>query len=211
MFSLKLKELRENSGLSQKAFSQKLGVSQSTVGMWESNKREPGFETTKKIADFFGVSTDYLLGRERRRNVPEMFGKEDITYMKVIGTVKAGYGGVAYEEHTGETTPVPKAFFRGKDRDDFFVLRISGNSMYPKLLDGDLVLVERMKSVNSGDIAVVMYGDEEATVKTIKFEFGYKWIDLIPANPEYETKHFEGKELEDFCILGKVVKLFRDL
>ena len=63
MFALRLKELREKKGLSQKAFSAKLGVSQSTVGMWESQKREPNFETTEKIANFFGVSTDYLLGR----------------------------------------------------------------------------------------------------------------------------------------------------
>ena len=43
MFALRLKELREKRGLSQKAFSTKLGVSQSTVGMWESQKREPNF------------------------------------------------------------------------------------------------------------------------------------------------------------------------
>lgn len=68
MFALRLKELREQKGLSQKAFSMKLGVSQSTVGMWESKKREPNFETAKKIADFFGVSVDYILGRTNEPN-----------------------------------------------------------------------------------------------------------------------------------------------
>lgn len=194
----RIRELRKERNLTMKKLGECVGVAESTISLYENEKRQPDNEMLKKIADFFDVSTDYLLGRERCRNIPETLGKEDITYMEVIGTVKAGYGGVAYEEHTGETTPVPKAFFQGKDRDDFFVLRISENSMYPKLLNGD--------------IAVVMYGDEEATVKTIKFEFGYnKWIDLIPVNPEYQTKHFEGKELENFSILGKVVKLFRDL
>lgn len=68
MFALRLKELREKKGLSQKAFSMKLGVSQSTVGMWESKKREPNFETAKKIADFFNVSVDYILGRTNDAN-----------------------------------------------------------------------------------------------------------------------------------------------
>lgn len=63
MFSLKLKELREEKGLSQQALAMKLNISQSTVGMWESGKREPNFETVKQIADFFKVSVDYLLCR----------------------------------------------------------------------------------------------------------------------------------------------------
>ncbi len=61
MFALRLKELRESKGLSQKALANKLGVSQSTVGMWESQKREPNFSTTEEIANFFGVTIDYLL------------------------------------------------------------------------------------------------------------------------------------------------------
>ena len=63
MFALRLKELREKRGLSQKAFATKLGVSQSTVGMWESKKREPNFKTAETIASFFNVTTDYLLAR----------------------------------------------------------------------------------------------------------------------------------------------------
>lgn len=141
----RIRELRKERNLTMKKLGECVGVAESTISLYENEKRQPDNEMLKKIADFFDVSTDYLLGRERRRNIPETLGKEDITYMEIIDTVKAGYDGVAYEEHTGETTPVPKAFFRGKDRDDFFVLRISENSMYPKLLNGDLVLIERMK------------------------------------------------------------------
>ncbi len=63
MFRIRLKTLRENSGLSQSALAQNLGVKQSTVGGWESGNREPNFDTLSKIADLFGVSADYLLGR----------------------------------------------------------------------------------------------------------------------------------------------------
>lgn len=64
MFRIRLKQLRENSKLSQRAFAEILGIAQSTVGMWESGKREPDFATTQKIADYFNVTVDYLLGRE---------------------------------------------------------------------------------------------------------------------------------------------------
>lgn len=62
MFQISLKQLREDRGLSQSQLAKELGVSQSTVGNWESGAREPNFSTTQQIADFFNVSVDYLLG-----------------------------------------------------------------------------------------------------------------------------------------------------
>lgn len=63
MFSVRLKELRERNGYtSQQSFADKFGVAQSTVGGWESGKREPNYSTTIKLANFFGVTIDELLG-----------------------------------------------------------------------------------------------------------------------------------------------------
>lgn len=62
MFRIELKKLRENNGLSQYKLADILGVSQSAVGLWESGRREPNFDTLCRIADLFHVSTDYLLG-----------------------------------------------------------------------------------------------------------------------------------------------------
>ena len=63
MFRIQLKKLRENSGLSQYSFAAELGVAQSTIGGWESGTREPNLSTLNRIADYFGVTVDYLLGR----------------------------------------------------------------------------------------------------------------------------------------------------
>ncbi len=68
MFSIKLKELREKAGLSQYSFADAFGVAQSTVGGWESGKREPNFETMQRLADFFDVSIDFLLGRNEKNS-----------------------------------------------------------------------------------------------------------------------------------------------
>lgn len=77
MFALRLKELREKNNLSQKAFALKMGISQSTVGMWESGKREPNFNMIEQVANYFNVSVDYLLGRTEEKNTDE---KDDITF-----------------------------------------------------------------------------------------------------------------------------------
>ena len=57
------KELRISRGMTQIETAEKLGISRSTIGMYETGAREPDFETLEKIADFFHVNVDYLLGR----------------------------------------------------------------------------------------------------------------------------------------------------
>lgn len=63
-FGQRLKELRNERGISQNELSKHIGVSKSSVNMYERDEREPGFETLEAIADFFNVNMDYLLGRE---------------------------------------------------------------------------------------------------------------------------------------------------
>ncbi len=62
MFKIRLKELRELKGLTQRDFAEIFGISKGTIGMWESGAREPRkLDVINRIADFFGVSVDYLL------------------------------------------------------------------------------------------------------------------------------------------------------
>lgn len=71
MFKVRLKALRESAGMTQQEFADSFGVSKGTIGMWESGAREPkSFEDLRRIADFFGVSTDYLLGRDEKKPAP---------------------------------------------------------------------------------------------------------------------------------------------
>ena len=69
------KRLRSSSGLTQAEMAEKLGISRSTIGMYETGAREPDFETLEKIADFFNVDTDFLLGRtDKITMLPETVG-----------------------------------------------------------------------------------------------------------------------------------------
>ncbi len=69
------KKLRISSGMTQVEIAQKLNISRSTIGMYETGAREPDFETLEVIADFFYVDTDYLLGRSKKTTaLPETIG-----------------------------------------------------------------------------------------------------------------------------------------
>ncbi|MEW8957827.1 MAG: helix-turn-helix transcriptional regulator [Moorella sp. (in: firmicutes)] len=71
IFPERLKKLREDKGLSQREIARLLGFAPSTIAMYETNKRTPDPETLQKLADFFGVSVDYLLGRTDDPHPPE--------------------------------------------------------------------------------------------------------------------------------------------
>lgn len=72
MVGNRIKLLREELGLKQDELAKKLNISPSSVGMYETNKREPNNEITIKLADFFGVSIDFLLGKTDIRNIDEL-------------------------------------------------------------------------------------------------------------------------------------------
>lgn len=112
MFRLRLKELRESVGLSQYAFAEKFGISQSTVGNWEAGRREPNSATMQRIADFFGVTVDYLLGRDepKKEKPPVITEKDEKDIQKriinVLDDLHAGdglmYDGEPMDEETRE-------------------------------------------------------------------------------------------------------------
>ena len=67
-FGDNLKKLRTDNQITQSELAKALGVSPSTVGMYETGEREPNFETEEKIADYFNVSLDYLRGKTDKQN-----------------------------------------------------------------------------------------------------------------------------------------------
>ncbi len=85
----KLRTLRESNGLLQKQLGNTLGISPSTIGMYEQNRREPDNNTLKKIANFFKVSTDYLLDNEYQKYEKEKIQIEKDALKEML--VKSGY------------------------------------------------------------------------------------------------------------------------
>ena len=193
MFNEQLKLLRNQKRISQAKLADELGVSASTVAMWESGEREPkNYETLEIIADYFNVNMEVLLT-----------GKLAPTKIPVLGKVVAGIPLEAVEEII-DYEEIPQSMARNGE---YFALQIKGNSMEPKFSEGDVVIVRKQEDVDNGDIAIVLVNGNEATVKKIKkFDGG---INLIPTNSEYEVITYTADEIEKLPvrIIGKVVEL----
>lgn len=200
-----LRNLRNRSHMTQKELADVLGISESTVGMYERGHREPAFEMLETIADYFNVDMDFLTGRSDTERVysfnpspasGNILSIPRMDSVPLIGTIACGTPILATENIEGN---VSKPEHVTAD----FALRCKGDSMVgARILDGDIVYIRQQSTVENGEIAAVMIG-EEATLKRV-----YRYPDKIvlsPANPEHEPFVYTGEERESICILGKAV------
>ena len=191
----RLKYLRTARGENLEKVAEYLNVSIQTISNYENEKRDMTPDTIIKLAEYFGVSTDYILGKSNNRN-------NDIAVSKIpiLGTVKAGYDWLAEENIIDYITlkeNIPNV-------DEYYALRITGDSMLPLLAEGDLVIVHDQDDVESGQTAVVLINGEEATVKkVVKTNEG---IELHAMNPYYPVKKFTFEDMQKIPvkIIGRV-------
>ena len=143
-------------------------------------------------------------------NSPDI--SEDFVTFPVIGEVAAGYDHIAMEDWTGDTVNIPQSFLKGRSKEEFFVLRITGDSMYPAFQNGDKVLVLRQSTLNhSGQVGVVIYNGDTGTIKRIEYVLGEDWMKLIPINPNYPPVRIEGAALQDCRVIGIPKLLIREI
>lgn len=200
---LTLKRLREEKEMTQAELGKALEISPSAIGMYEQGRRTPDIPTLKKIASYFNVSLDYLLGNSPAKAAqPKPTGRG--VRIPVLGRVVAGIPIEAVEEILDYEEITPELAATG----EFFALKIRGHSMEPRMMEGDVVIVRRQDDVESGDIAIVLVNGNEATVKRVKKQ--EDGITLIATNTSvYEPHYYSNKEIEELPvrILGKVVEL----
>ena len=207
-FSTRLKLLRKEKGFTQSDVARMVFIDKTAVSKWELGLNFPNQNIQTRLADLFGVSVDYLLGRTDIRNANLSPPAETIVDMPIVGSVRAGMDGNIVSDDTGDTRRIAAAALHGRP-DEYFLLRVRGDSMYPEVLDGDCVLVRKMDSVESGSMAVVLYDEDYATVKWVEYVEGEDWVRLVPNNPAYPPVRIEGAELENCRILGEVVDIMR--
>ena len=211
MFSDNLKALRYERHITQQQLADALGLSSSTIGMYEKGEREPDFETSEAIADYFNVRLDDLVGRKNANALLSPTISTDTVTFPVIGEIAAGYNHCAVEDWSGETVEIPTYYLKGRKQDDFFVLSVKGDSMYPLYMDGDKVLILRQSTLNhSGEIGAIVY-DDYATLKKVEYVNGEDWLRMVPINPQYPPKRVEGAELEQCKVLGIPKLLIREI
>ena len=123
---------------------------------------------------------------------------KSLSRIPVIGSVRAGWNGLAYEEPSGYE------FADVKTPENYFFLRVSGDSMAPQINEGDLALIHRQDTADSGDVIVAVVNGDEGTIK--RFVRQGAAIILQPFNPAYAPMVLAGEDLDSFRIAGKVIQ-----
>ena len=198
----RIKELRKISKLTQFQLADALYVDQTAVSKWEKEIAFPSAEMQQKLADYFDVSIDYLLGRsdvkEKNNTIPNVVPFSEVVKkrVRVIGEIACGEPIFAQEQY-GDFVDC------GVDAD--YDLTCRGDSMIDaRINDGDLVFIKKQDIVDNGAIAAVII-DNEATLKRVFYYPETQKLILQAANPKYEPFVYIGAELENVRILGRAV------
>lgn len=222
----RLREMRKKNNLTQSDMAKllrdryNLKTDRVMISKWETGFQVPEVYTIACIADLFGVTMDYLNGKEMQtvqhdkiyKNLPKPTITEDFIPYPIIGEIAAGYDNFISPDWEGDYVDIPASFLNGRNKEDFFVLRIKGDSMYPQYQNGDKVLILKQSTLEySGQIGAIIYDGDFASLKKIEYKMGEDWLRLIPINPIYPPEKIENERLEQCRILGVPKLLIREI
>lgn len=195
-FKDKIKYLRKRSELTQAELAKKLDVAITTVSTWERGGNRPLMDKIVLMSEIFNVPISYFFD--------EVTDDIKIVSVPVLGTISCGNPITATENVDEYQKEIENYLPSGS----LFYLKAKGNSMYPIIPDGALVLIKEQATVENGEIAAVLVnGDEEATIKRIK-RIGNDIL-LQPENNAYEPLIINKNN--PARIIGKVVRVRYDL
>lgn len=199
-----IKQLRESHGLTQIELGHIAGVSDKAVSTWEADLKIPRMGAVQRMADYFGLPKSAILDDEPPRStIPPGFEPlPKMVQVPLIGSIACG-SPILAEENIETYIGIPAAW-----RADF-ALTCHGDSMAPKICDGDIVCIRKQAQVNPGEIAAVRIG-EEATLKHF-YQTG-DMVQLIAENAAVcPPMVYQGEELNAIQIEGKAVGFCRGL
>ena len=159
-----------------------------------------------KIAKYFGVSVEYLLGQETSEDIFSKYGLSPITKKKIplLGDIACGQPIFANEEHDSY-------IMMGTEINADFCLTAKGDSMInARINDGDIVFVRQQDTVENGEIAAVVI-DDEITLKRVFYYPEQNRLVLAAENTSYAPFVYVGEELNHIFILGKAVAFQSDI
>ena len=201
----RIKEIRERLDMSQVDFATKIDVSKQTLYKYENNMiTNIPSDKIEAAAKLGNVSPAYLMGWDSAPRVDFCSSKSTKgVIINVLGRVAAGIPIEAVEDIV-DTEEIPAELAK---TGDFFGLRISGDSMEPKISNGDTVIVRKQDDAESGEVVIAMVNGNDATCKRLKKYAG--GIMLISTNPKYEPMMFSEEEISSkpVRIIGRVIEL----
>ena len=194
-------ELLQQKGVRNIDVSRATGIPPSTFSDWKKGKSKPKADKLQKIADYFGVSSEYLLTGKKQQY--DTKAKSQGVWIPVLGRVAAGIPINMVTDIIDQEQITEEMAASG----EYFALQIHGDSMEPRMKDGDVVIVRQQDDAESGEVVIATVNGNDATCKRLKkYTEG---IMLLSTNSAYEPIVFTNQDIEELPvkILGKVVEL----
>ena len=197
IFAKNLNRLVNSRNLSQREIAARINVSPQTFNTWIQGKAIPRMGKIQLLADYFKIEKSDLI--EKKTNVTLSQGIK----IPVLGSVPAGIPITAVEDVL-DYEEIPQSW---ANQGEFFALKIKGDSMEPRMISGDVVIVKQQSDADSGDVVIALVNGNEATCK--KLEKTNNGIMLISTNTKYAPMFFSNEQISELpvVILGKVVEL----
>lgn len=201
MIGKKIRELRKQKGLTQTQLADELNVEFSNVSKWELGKNDPSKELIAKMAKLFNVSIEYLLGISDNPT-PDTLPTATVK-IPLLGNIAAGQP-IEAVENVEDYVYISEDMSR---HGTYFALKVKGNSMEPRIYEGDIAIIRHQGSVNSGEIAAVKVNGDDVTLK--KVEYVKDGVKLIGLNPSFTPLFYTTAECvqKPLSILGKLVEI----
>ncbi|MDH6367165.1 MULTISPECIES: XRE family transcriptional regulator [unclassified Breznakia] len=179
--------------------SKDTGISNAVLSDWKLGRSTPKQDKMIILAEYLGVTVNYLMGIETPKQSPNKKG----TVIPVLGICPCGIPIEAIEDIIDTEEIDEKLAKTGT----FFGLIAKGDSMYPRIMDGDVMIIRETPDVPSGSVAIVKVNGDDATCK--KVSFNENGITLIPLNPQYEPVFYNHEQIKKLpiTICGQVVEV----
>ena len=210
-----IKKLRIEKNLTIRELANELDVSYSSIGMYEQGRRQPNYETLEKIADFFNVDMNFLLGKSEIRNSYNMGLDEkdekiykalklNYIYVPRYSNICCGNGGFA-DDNVLEFVPVPNDGLN--ENKEYFCQYATGDSMADMIQDGDLIIFEKCSVPAVNAIGCFCVGENESMCKKFTVVNGVPI--LKPLNSVYDPVIVNTEDFKCLGILKKIIKTIR--
>lgn len=208
VFRDRLNKAMEIKGVKASELAERSGLSKARISQYLNGIYTPKSKGIYAIAKALNVSETWLMGydvpMERTPSPALNIESDNIHMIPVFDSVSAGFGAYASNYIVDYAPAVIKS-----GAEDYIYINVKGDSMFPKIEEGDKILVRRQTSVDSGSIAVILIDGEEAVVK--KVVYGDDWIELHSINPMYPVRRFEGQEVMRLKVLGLVKQIVKEV
>lgn len=183
ILSENLERLIDSRAIDQKVLAEKIGVSETTISNWVRGTKYPRIDKIQALADYFNIMHSDLVTDSNQSDKPSnLIPATPFTVrIPILGSISCGDPLLAEENIKGYRNESPDQLPKG----ELFYLEANGNSMEPAIPNGSLVLIREQPEVENGQIAAVLVnGDEDATLKRVRHQNGN--MILYPENNDYD-------------------------